>query len=165
MFTKNLPDFITVNGDDYLLKTDFKIWYGYISGEKEIADLFLYNAPEITEELIAEIKKFLSPPKKYPRTSYKSTNPTIDFEGDSAFIYADFWNKYQINLNTAELHWHEFKALFDGLFATMADITSIRSYDGKDKERQKQKVLWQIQNSRPQDDVCKELERKLRGEK
>ena len=33
---------------------------------------------------------------------------------DSPYIYADFMREYGINLSTAELHWFEFRALFDG---------------------------------------------------
>ena len=41
--------------------------------------------------------------------------PLMDFEQDSAAIYASFWQQYGVDLLHSEMHWVEFRALLAGL--------------------------------------------------
>ena len=53
---------------------------------------------------------------------------SFDFTQDAGSIYASFWQAYKIDLHTADLHWEQFMALFEGLPQDTAikEIISIR---------------------------------------
>ncbi len=41
--------------------------------------------------------------------------PVIDFEQDSALIFAAFWQTYHVNLHESTMHWRDFTELLKGI--------------------------------------------------
>lgn len=144
-----LQNTITVNRTEYKIKTDFRLWLpvGRLLKEKPLVTDFDYlyewdglrpAAPETAEdrqEGIEELIKFYNPPQPLPRSTGGNNNAAVvDFEQDSDLLYAAFMECYGINLLKADLHWHEFLALFRGLHGTkMNEVMGYRSYDENDK--------------------------------
>ena len=75
-----------------------------------------------------------------------------DYDQDDAYIFAAFWADYGIDLETADLHWWKFRALFDALRPDdlFCKIMQWRGADtskmkGKEKEYyQKMKRLYAL---------------------
>ncbi|MCT1904120.1 bacteriophage Gp15 family protein [Oceanobacillus sojae] len=67
----------------------------------------------------------------------------IDLEQDAEFIYASFLHAYNINLyeQQGKMHWHEFKALLNGLPSNtiMQRIIQIRAWEPSDHDDSKYK--------------------------
>lgn len=60
-------------------------------------------------ELLDAVFRLIFPPKK------DDGEPVIDFEQDSALIFAAFWQTYHINLRETNLHWRDFTELLKGI--------------------------------------------------
>lgn len=50
----------------------------------------------------------------FPKKEDES-EPVIDFEQDSALIFAAFWQTYHVNLRESTMHWREFTELLKGI--------------------------------------------------
>lgn len=74
---------------------------------------------------------------------------TLDFLLDADAIFADFWREYRIDLNTEEIHWYTFLALFRNLSgeASINAIRNLRSTPVKDIPKDKQSKHLQMQES------------------
>ena len=170
---KGLPDTIEVEGNLYLIKTDYREWlkFGIEMKKQEMRDysyLFINDMPEAeTVEEISKVLKilveFYNCPSVYPASvSEINTEETIDFENDQEFIYTAFLKQYRINLINEDLHWHEFMTLFRGLFVAYESITSIRTYSGDDFKQLKEKARWSIRGARRQDEETERLYNELK---
>ena len=137
---KKLPDSIFVDGKDYKIKTDFRLWLSFGRLLKERPTLsafdFLYEydgltplCPEDRQKGLDELVKFYNPKEPLPRVVGGSSEPVVDFEQDADLLFAAFFQFYGIRLTQAELHWHEFLALFRGLKDTkLNDVMGWRSF-------------------------------------
>lgn len=63
----------------------------------------------VDADLLDAIFRLIFPPKK------DDGEPVIDFEQDSALIFAAFWQTYHINLRETNLHWRDFTELLKGI--------------------------------------------------
>lgn len=152
--TKPLPDSIIVDGVEYKLKTDFREWIRF--GEKLKLnilsfDIFEHDIPPggDWEDLIKEF--YISPEITPSGSGETSKDIAFDYVSDGSYIYASFMQAYGIDLlKTEYMHWHVFKALFDGLpdETKMAKIIGYRlfkpskkSYDDIMRER---KRAWRL---------------------
>ena len=63
------------------------------------------------------MKWFLTEYHHDNNTGEKNDTPVMDFDTDQWRIYAAFLNQYQIDLNTAQMHWF----VFMGLLANIQD--------------------------------------------
>lgn len=133
VFTQGLQRGICVNGTEYPVRTDFRVWIEF--GEIMHADIpvseKLYKAvtlcfdvrevkrlpPDIIET-VRELCRFYSCGRENTagKTAKKSVGKQmISFSGDWGGIYASFLAEYGIDLLHAELHWHCFTALLYAL--------------------------------------------------
>ena len=138
-----LPDSVEVDGTDYKIKTDFRLWlsFGRLSRENPtFGDFdFLYAewdgqgavAPQDRKAGFEALKEFWNPKCPLPRPiGGESSERVVDFEQDADLIYAAFFQQYGIRLTTADLHWHEFLALFRGLKETkLNDVMGWRAFE------------------------------------
>lgn len=114
-----LPDKLTVNGKDYKILTDFRIWIEFnrlaANGEYPTG-IFIEKMPE-NAEWIEQALEFLQSPNATPNSSGSESQVlAFDFIRDGAYIVAAFMQAYGINLTEVDyMHWHLFKALFEGL--------------------------------------------------
>lgn len=149
-----LPESLEICGQNCPIRSDFRTWIkvsrimlkgdGGLKEISEVLKLVFYDLPPKLEEAMKAIMWFYSPPKekdgkKEPEGTKK---PVYDFDYDAEIIYSAFFQQYRIDLNTADLHWWQFKALFDGLaedthFMKIVQFRSVNLSDVKDKEYKK----------------------------
>lgn len=128
--TEDLPRSINVSGRDYPIQADFRTWVRVDSIIQDNAipeelklpvicraiglDLFAFKG-EQTDLWQALMGFFYC--GKQPKESHAKTNgrQAYRFDYDMDFIYAAFRQQYNINLLEVDLHWFEFKALFNAL--------------------------------------------------
>lgn len=165
---KSLPNSITVEGKDYFLNTDFRVWIDfdkYILSVKSIKDFkkfFIGDMPfaDFTEQLVAFYVNANSTPN-YKKTDEESL---IDFIEDGEYIVASFMQDYGIDLTRENLHWHLFKALFLGLSekTKIKEIISLRGW--KDDKRKPEviarenKNAWRLPNKNKEEFLKKQQE-------
>lgn len=152
--TKALPNTVTVAGKAFLINTDFRVWLQF---EKDVTTKKQFDAKYIFKDEypefvpIPELIKFARPPRLLPRAIGPGTDEiALDFEIDSDLIYAAFLETYNIDLLQADLHWHVFLALLNGISeeTKLAKVMSYRLY----------------QKPRPKHDPYEELKRAWRIE-
>ncbi len=146
------------SGNAYLLNTNYKLWIKFglmLKNEEHIDVAFLLEAGFYLEEdendILNQLIDFYNNANIYPRQLDDGiddvTTELIDWENDGEYIYLAFLNKYNIDLETCEyLHWHKFKALFNGLFIGYQDIVRTRAYKGDDKKEIRERIKWEIKN-------------------
>lgn len=140
--TKKLPSTIDISGRQIAINTDFRVWIKYeelmLDGEKnaenqimEVLDTCLVDDFTITslddlEKLFDGLLCFYSLGEKIDKSKEKkdgkeeesdfsSSSKIYSYEHDWTYIYSAYMECYNINLFTQNLHWWEFKALFNSL--------------------------------------------------
>lgn len=154
---KTLPNTITVAGNVYKLKTDFRYWIMFSKiiqkSNYELEDFnFLYEdiVPYNKDKALLELFKFAFPTKILPKVTGNADDVQLyDFEIDADMIYSAFYAYYKIDLIDTDMHWYKFKALFDNLKGTsLNDIMQYRAYRKSSKTQeqfmQEQKRAWTI---------------------
>lgn len=132
--TEPLPNVLEINGREYSIETDFKKWMKFeiavSKRQKQIDIRFLFANEYPAYCKVDDLLKFSRPQKELPRPMHGSSDvEVIDFEIDANLIYAAFLQQYGIDLLTAEMHWHVFLALIDGLTGTRLDeVMAYRCY-------------------------------------
>ncbi|WP_311481453.1 Gp15 family bacteriophage protein [uncultured Anaerococcus sp.] len=166
---KGLPNTIDVNGRKVAINTDFRTWIKYeeiMLKEDEKAQNQVLEAIDACleenfmmsdlDELESLFDGFLwfyslgkktdgiSKTKEEDKKESEFTNSSLvySFEHDWAYIYSAFMECYNINLLTANLHWWEFKALFEGLnekclFSRIMSYRSIQITSKMSKDEKK----------------------------
>lgn len=143
---KSLPNALEACGQAFLLNTDFRVWLDYPRLITEDPGAFFADwAPILTLEVVNQLDLFYNPPRDVPRSS-GSGAPLVDWEVDADLIYAAFQQAYGVDLLTADLHWHKFKALFDALpdDTLMVKVIQWRGYKGSDKDMLELKNTWAL---------------------
>ena len=161
----DLPKSIRIGDKDYLIKTDFRTWIKFESmlQDDEIPDEFktylqvrLLGNNDLLNEDMESVQNALFSFYRLDQPIRKATKTSNDkpysFEVDMPWIYAAFREQYQIDLLTADLHWWEFKAMFDSLSGdTMfGKIMSYRTADlskmseSMRKELAELKAYWSL---------------------
>lgn len=172
---RSLQSTIEHNGISYGINTDYRLWLdlpeklqrlnerdydGYIS-------LFADDIPPISNETVEALIAFYNPPRVLPNTEYESGHraEVIDYIIDADYIYAGFMQAYGIDLVDAEMHWHKFLALVEGLpeGTVMTNIIQYRSYDGNSsdvgyKEYCRLQNMWKLPEKMSEEDEQKVAE-------
>ena len=174
ILTNDLPCAVEVDGVMYSVRTDFRGWlkfYEFIRNRdftaETVAEMLLTiykdQLPPTIEQAFAAAVDFFSCGEKAKGGKGK---PVIDFAQDAGSIYAAFRQQYGINLVTDNLHWYEFRALFDNLTddTQMVKIMEFRSVNLakiKDKETKdyyrKMKRAYRLKDTRSDEEREQEL--------
>lgn len=154
----NLQDTVNINGSDYPIATDFRIWLKFqkiIENIKEDEESFIkllsffieigldFDIKFFKEALEECVSFFVGKNSKNKINSNSNDKKIFDFEKDEKYIYSAFLQEYSIDLYSAEhLHWHKFKSLLESLSneCQLSKIIQYRSIDLskiKDKEQKK----------------------------
>ena len=164
--TKPLPKTITIDGKEYPIKTDFRVWLEFdrvISAEIEeteklvkIITLCLDKEkgavlPPNCWVLLAELFKFYATDfykknEKNTENDNISSVPCFDFEYDGESVFAAFYEQYGIDLiDIPYLHWWKFQALFKGLSeeSRIMKIIGYRNVDMNDIKDKNMKKMYQ----------------------
>lgn len=171
ILTDKLPEELIVCGKKYKIKTDFRTWINFsqivFSGTidykklaKGLKDIFDELPSKLDKALIA-VMHFYNPPKKQTKAhENKNSKRVYDFEYDAELIYAAFLQQYKIDLSKADLHWWQFKSLFDSLtndtnFIKIVGYRGLNLADIKDKEQKKfyreMKELYALPDNRSEE--------------
>ncbi|MGL5549231.1 MAG: bacteriophage Gp15 family protein [Culicoidibacterales bacterium] len=139
-----------------------------------IIQFYRYGQAEKAKEI--PLWKKLNPEQETPieiETTQKQAKqtPAFCFNHDANLIYAAFMSQYQIDLQAVELHWWQFKSLFDSLDENtqFMKIVGYRTMDLskiKDKEQKafykKMKELYKLpEQSQELDEQSQDLIRAL----
>lgn len=154
-----LPEYITIDGRDYFIDTDFRtciIFEKLLNGDSDDREsvemwLDLFYTVERPSDIKAAVDGILfiycrgkpDKPKEPPR---KNGNVVLkpkmlyDFEIDAPYIFGAFMSQYGIDLNEIEyLHWWKFQSLFRSLNSSNK-IVEIMSYRATDISQIKSKT-------------------------
>ncbi len=170
MLTSPLPDCISVEGEEYQINTDFRVW---IKTENILSDaslsladkiirifalVFIDKIPADIEKAVSAIGQFLSPfPPARGKQGEKNASPLFSFSSDGGFIYAAFLSQYGIDLTSACLHWWRFLSLFLSLnackFTEIVKIRGLKLSDIGDSEQKRLlrqlKRIYRLPSSAP----------------
>ena len=105
---KGLPNAIMVNGNSFLINTDFRKWIevGKMLEEKctilELAEeviqsISLTELLENSEEILSKLLEFYANPNTTPRGDSNDTTPIIDYVEDGEYIVGSFMQAYGID--------------------------------------------------------------------
>ena len=127
LLTSPLPDFVLIDGAEYLINTDFRVSIAFeeiiLSGraleqEAMVKALQMYY-PDIPLNITAAVERLLwfyqCGEEGEKGAGVANSKRIYSFEYDSEYIYAAFLDQYGIDLQETNLHWWKFKALFHAL--------------------------------------------------
>jgi len=166
---------VWVGDNEYLIHTEFYIWIAF--GKKleslgdngfqieELKPYFKimsvdgkeYGLPEDWNQAYEELVKFYANKQPLPRDTEKEYKKLVDWDADSERIYCAFLERYNINLITADLHWHDFLALYYNLFWPLIEVVSARQYE-KPKEMKPKEEAAERHRIKSQNKYMWELE-------
>lgn len=158
---KGLPNAITVNGNSFLINTDFRKWIKVSKmleekctiidlAEEVIQSISLAELLENSEEILSKLLEFYTNPNATPRGDSNDTTPIIDYVEDGEYIVGSFMQAYGIDLTICDMHWHMFKALLLSLpeNSKMKQIMQMRSYKKSnvsyEKQQENLKKAWEL---------------------
>lgn len=159
---KDLPNAIEVDGESFLIKTDFRIWIDFIQKSNEgitldlIKSILIDDVDELTlllffKEICEQLMDFMKNPCVTPKSSPSNSNSRLfDFVLDGDYIFASFMQAYGIDLCEVDMHWHKFKALFIGLpqDTKIKEIMGLRGYKKSNIKyetlQQQMKEMWTL---------------------
>lgn len=126
-----LPYEVEIDGTWYRLNTDYRIciMYEQLMLDSEVEDrnklikvlrlFFGDDIPRNTDVAVEKISWFyncgMDPEEKRSKDGKRSKKRIYDFDYDADYIYAAFMQQYGVNLQTDEIHWWEFRAMFKSL--------------------------------------------------
>lgn len=161
----------TPNG--FEIKTDFRqaIKFELLMQDHELNDKekvllalnLFYDKLEDSKKQLEDIIWFYLHGKelKENKSEGKSNQQIYSYEYDADYIFSAFLETYNIDLNTADLHWWKFKAMFNGLNekTKFVEIMGYRAIDLskiQDKEEKKRyenlKQIYQLPDMRTEEE-------------
>lgn len=129
ILTEQLPEAVEIDGQEYAIQTDFRSCLRAILAfeddeltglEKQavLLDILYPEKPKDLGQALALAVKFLNGGRV---EESESSGPRLySFSVDANLIYAAFQQTHGIDLQTADLHWWKFLALFSDLGADTA---------------------------------------------
>ncbi len=122
----DLPQTVTVGGEEYPIFTDFRNWIclanilfeeesSFLEKLPRILTLCYRQLPPTLEKAVEAIVEFYGGADIKHTRGTEAAGPVYSFVQDEDLIYAAFYQQYGIDLVTAKLHWWQFRALLSGL--------------------------------------------------
>lgn len=190
MFLENLPRSIIIGEANYPIRTDFRTWIKVESILKDsnipegfklsmiyiICDLFYENENISNEDIDAIFDGIFSFWRMYKPINKKakiSNDIAYSYDNDFDLIVSAFKQQYGINLFSDDMHWFEFKSLFDGLSeSTMfrkivgyrtVDLTKVPKEQKKEYAELKEfyRIDESVENKKTPQEIEKELLEKV----
>lgn len=145
-----LPESVIVEGNDYPINTDFRLWIELCdfmdsdaSYEEKVLKLlccaYTKELPPHLDTAVLALFEFMSLGKIGRSFSVGPCEKVMDFLEDEGLIYAAFKEQYNIDLYCDNLHWWSFINLLNGLsedtaFMKIVGYRSINCESIKNKE-------------------------------
>ena len=177
-----LPKSITIDGAEYEINTDFRVWIkiDLLLSDRKIDRLYALTTAVMLcyKELPPNIQKAVEGMAEFYRGTQKQCGGTdgkkaiYSFEHDSEYILSSFMYDYNIDLTTANMHWHKFKALFsslsdDTMFVKIMQYRSVDLGKIKDKEQKKfyrrMKRVYALPDGRTEEEKERDMAEMLAG--
>lgn len=171
LWLESLPDYVEVDGIRYKINTDFRVWVHFEnllfwsneSMDMRVAALIcLGYVDEMPDNIYTALNALIEfynsngSTKIEDKTHNEAPEQTApnariySFNHDASLIYAAFKSQYNINLDTAMMHWWQFQSLFFGLNddnkicrimeIRAMDLSSIKDKDQKAHYRRMKRV-------------------------
>ncbi len=153
ILTDSLCDFVITGGKKYGVNSDFKTM---IKIQEAVSDeslnparklakalsLFYKTLPGNLKDAIAGMKMFYETGEK---KEYGKGERLYSFSSDAELIYSAFYSQYNIDLNSENMHYRKFIALFKGLCGENAfsKAVSFRAVDIGEIKNEKLKRYYQ----------------------
>jgi hypothetical protein len=129
ILTDRLPEEISVNGEIYPIKTDFRVWIKFSQMVEKAEHLTTWaeiimlvvvgeRLPQNFKETVSALLDFYTHQTASSGNSDNSSGKNIrafDYEADAGHIYAAFLQQYNIDLTKTNMHWWAFKYLLDSI--------------------------------------------------
>ena len=191
VFTEGLPDYITVDGVKYKVRTDYRVWmkFGEIISDntkgtqKYLSAVILCFDPRIVTKLPPDpaatleamcdfyaCGKHTNTKKKHAEHNRAGCGRVFSFSEDWGYIYSSFLSEYGIDLLTSNLHWQQFMALMGGLsedsrFMKLIFYRTVNPEEAQDSSRRKylrrMKQLCALPDNRSEEEKQSDLADKL----
>lgn len=181
-----LPGTVEVNGETYMIETDFTYWVRFselVHNPKTLlSDFdFLYKGrmrrtgladghPRDREAGLTALLSFYQPEEICPRLdgSGDGGERALDYTVDGSRIYAAFMQCYGINLIHTQLHWYEFLALLQNVKGTaLNDVMGYRLWEKPSGEKnayengmERLRDMWQL----PEEEEDKEARERFNSQ-
>lgn len=184
LLLNKLPDTLTIGSEPYEIYSDFRTWIQIENAlfwetepmQKRVAKVlqlcfkgrFPYDFDAATRAMIEFYNRNRNEQNSVAQVERESeqgqsawNNRLYSFIHDEELIFAAFLSQYNTNLNTADLHWWEFSAIFIGL-EEVNRICKVMEYRGadlsaiKDKEQKafyrRMKRLYRLPDPRTEEE-------------
>lgn len=147
---KGLPSRIEWDGGSAAVLTDFRVWIEFArvvsesDGKSLWTGVFPGGVPPEGDAWQDAAIAFMQCANSTPRMVREPSRiKAIDLVEDGAYIVAAFQQAYGIDLTSADMHWHRFRALLDGIpdDTQMARIMGWRSYDPASADRKHDAIM------------------------
>ena len=146
-----LPESVFVEGKDYAINTDFRVWAEllcFMESDapyeekilKLLCDGYTCELPPHLDTAIFALFDFMMLGKMGRGSRADADEKIMDFYEDEGLIYAAFLQQYAIDLYTVDLHWWSFMNLLKSLDENTA-IMKVISYRSVKCESIKNKEL------------------------
>ncbi|MBO5059982.1 MAG: hypothetical protein J6C82_03620 [Clostridia bacterium] len=180
ILTDMMPDWVTIEGKSYPVRTDFRVWLEFdkvihsaeIKAEDKAVILFrlCFDSkncrflPSSPHAAMSALSNFYMCGHTEKSAENKSGNKcrVFSFEEDADYIYAAFLSQYGIDLvSIPYMHWYRFSALFKGIDdgSRLMKIISVRAADinspansGRQKYLRKMKELYALSDTRTEEE-------------
>lgn len=191
MFLEELPKSIKIENKYYPLRTDFRTWIKIESILKDknipvqfklstvivVCDLFYGNKNILNidhDAILDSIFSFWRMFKPLNNKGKVTNDIAYSYDHDFDLIASAFRQQYNINLFESDMHWFEFKSLFDGLsdetmfrkviFYRTVDLSKVPKEQRKEYSQLKEfyRIKEEVIKKSPQD-IEKELLLKVGG--
>lgn len=171
---KKPPTALVVDGVEYEINSDFRTWIRLtqdfflteitpLSISKAMCSVYKQIPPNPEKAILAMVEFYTAINRKTAKEGGQATREKMvfDFEIDSWLIYAAFMQQYHLDLTKVNLHWWEFRSLFDTLssdtgFGKALHFRSVDVSQIKDKEQRKyyleMKKLYELPDNRTEEE-------------
>lgn len=180
MLTDSLPDTVAVDGRQYRVHTDFRNWIHFellmldrtIPIQRKIVEIlklvYAEELPPTLGEAMDAAFLFYARPRseKTGAEERKKGKQVYSFAHDDEYIYAAFLAQYGVDLQSSDLHWWQFKAMFAALsdenkIIKIMEYRSVNLAEIKDKNQKafyrKMKELYKLPDLRTEEEKEKDM--------
>ena len=164
MYNK-LPHSVSLNGEKFIINTDFRIFVDFeyemqeidrnIAVNKVLKRFYPAFSHIIEQNLLQEaVNKFLwfyqcdkeEIEEIHNSSSGKKTGNAFSYKWDDQYIWGAFKMYFNVDLTEDEIHWWKFKAMWNSIpsDSEFNKIKGYRVYTGKDKDLKNLKEYYKL---------------------
>ena len=173
------PEFVVVEGKKYKINTDFRVWIKIseifsdsdIPFEKKLVNALILaydkKLPPHFDTAVNALLDFLCLGKYQKKGNTTGGERLLSYSLDEGLIYAAFMKEYNIDLNSAKLHWWSFANLLgsvgeDTMLMKVIGFRGVKCEKIADKNLKsyyrKMKNKYRIKNNTNEENIAKIME-------